>query len=266
MTTSKLIYQVDAFTDKPFKGNPACVCILNNEMPAEWMQNIAAEMNLSETAFIFPENRKFRIRFFTPETEVPLCGHATLSSGHIMYETGIIDKKQELVFLSNAGELMIRSEGSWIIMNFPSYSLEKLQIPEGFEKSTGIKPVEIYSTGHVWTLVLLQSEDEVRELQPDFNAIKTSDFKALIVTAPSSDPRFDFSVRCFVPALGINEDPVTGSAHCALVPFWHMKTNKTEFISHQISKRSGILKVSLKDSRVKISGQAITILRAELFV
>jgi len=260
------IYQVDAFTIVPFKGNPAGVCILENEMPEEWMQNIAMEMNLSETAFVMPDKSSFRIRFFSPEAEIPLCGHATLSSSHILYEQGIVGREKEIRFLSKVGELTIRISGSWITMNFPAYGLEPFEVPDILRDILGIKPAEVYRTGHGWTFVLLNNEGEVRSLMPDFRLMKDSGFGDMIVTAPSDDNKFDFCVRCFVPALGINEDPVTGSAHCALVPFWHAKTGRTDFVSHQVSKREGVLKVTLRGDRVEVSGQAITIFRGELFI
>jgi PhzF family phenazine biosynthesis protein len=223
-------------------------------------------MNLSETAFVFPGKEIPLIRYFTPEAEIDLCGHATLSASHILYETGRAGKDEEIILLSKAGELRIRKEQDWITMNFPSYPVEHIDIPDVFHKLTGVVPAELYRTGHGWTLALLASEDELKELDPDFASMKKSEFGDLIITAPSSDKRFDFSVRCFAPALGINEDPVTGSAHCALVPFWHQKTGKFSFLSHQISKREGILKVTLVNDRVEISGQAKTIFKAELFV
>ena len=263
---TKTIYQVDAFTTEPFKGNPAGVCILDKEPSVEWMQNVAMEMNLSETAFVFPGNDQRMIRFYTPESEIELCGHATLSASHIMYETGIITKDREINFISKAGELLIKTEGEWITMNFPSYKLEMMEFTPDFERVTGRKAKELYRAGYGWTLALLDSEESVRKMTPDFMAMKKTPFGDLIVTAPSSDKNFDFCVRCFAPALGINEDPVTGSAHCALVPFWHGKTGKTGFISHQVSRRGGILKVALKGDRVEISGQAKTIFKAELFV
>jgi PhzF family phenazine biosynthesis protein len=266
MSTPKTIYQVDAFTDQPFKGNPAGVCILEKEMAEEWMQNVAAEMNLSETAFIIREKREFLIRFFSPEAEIPLCGHATLSSAHIMFETGVVSRKDKITFQSKSGKLIISNSGSWIIMNFPSYPLKPVKIPTGINKIIGIKPVELYRTGHGWTFALLKSENEVRDLKPDFKLMKDSEFGDLIVTAPSADKHYDFCVRCFAPALGIDEDPVTGSAHCALVPFWYDKTGKKEFVSHQVSRRGGILRVKKKGDRVEISGQARTIFKAELFV
>lgn len=266
MKMPQIIYHVDAFTNKPFKGNPAGVCILEKEPETSWMQNIAMELNLSETAFVFSDSQNRNIRFYTPESEIELCGHATLSASHIIYETGIVKPDAPIEFHSKAGKLIIRKESEWITMNFPAYPLEIIEVPEMFQKLTGIRPVELYRSGFGWTLALLKNEDEIRALSPDFGAMKNSEFGDLIVTAPSSDPSFDFCVRCFAPALGINEDPVTGSAHCALVPFWNSRTGKTTFISHQVSKRGGILRVALKSERVEISGQAITVLKAELTI
>jgi PhzF family phenazine biosynthesis protein len=266
MAIPNTIYQVDAFTSEPFKGNPAGVCILDTEPSVEWMQNIAMEMNLSETAFVFPGKGGRNIRFYTPEAEIHLCGHATLSASHILYETGIANRNEKIIFQSKAGELVIYISVSWITMNFPAYPFEKIAIPSEFKELTGITPVELYKSAYGWTLALFDSEAEVNNLKPNFSKMKNSEFGDLIVTAPSSDPNYDFCVRCFAPALGIDEDPVTGSAHCALIPFWHNKTGKTNFISHQISRRGGVLKVSQKGDRVEISGQAKTIFKAELYV
>lgn len=266
MRSPKTIYQVDAFTSEPFRGNPAGVCILEKEMPERWMQNVAMEMNLSETAFLMPGKGFFSIRFFTPEAEIPLCGHATLSSAHILFEQGFAGHDERIRLESKAGELTVSKTGSWITMNFPAYDLEPLNVPEVMTDILGSVPVEMYRTGHGWTFVLLGGEKEVKGLNPDFRLMKNSGYGDMIVTAKSDDPRFDFCVRCFVPALGIDEDPVTGSAHCSLVPFWNKKTGRKEFISHQVSRREGVLRVALKDNRVEISGEAKTILRAELFV
>jgi len=266
MTAPKIIYQVDAFTTVAFKGNPAGVCILDTEPDAGWMQNVAMEMNLSETAFVVPQEKFFNIRFFTPEAEMKLCGHATLSASHILYEAGIVATNEKIKFSSKAGDLIIVKDEDWIKMNFPVYPLERMQPTPEFERVTGMAAQELYTAGFGWTLALLRNETEVRNMKPDFSAMKNSVFGDLIVTALSDDPAFDFCVRCFAPAVGIDEDPVTGSAHCALVPFWSGKTGKKVFNSHQVSKREGILKVSLKDDRVEISGQAKTILKAELFV
>jgi PhzF family phenazine biosynthesis protein len=267
MKPKQLIYQVDAFTTKPFGGNPAGVCILEHEPEGAWMQNIAMEMNLSETSYVFPGgNGKRLIRFFTPESEIYLCGHATLSASHILYETGAAVAGEEITFSSKAGDLLIRKHDDWIMMNFPAFSLYRIEITPEFNTITGIEPLELYETRQGWTLALLKDEDEVRNLRPFLSLMKNSKFGDMIVTAPSTDSRYDFCLRCFAPALGIDEDPVTGSAHCALVPFWVEKLGKTSFISHQISKREGILKVAFKKNRVEISGQAVTIFKAELFV
>jgi PhzF family phenazine biosynthesis protein len=223
------------------------------------------EMNLSETAFVFPGSDSLVIRFYTPTTEMNICGHATLSTAHILYETGYIRQKEEIKFSSKAGILSVRKEGKWIIMNFPTYNLERIDASE-FEKITGSEAVELYKTASHWTLALMKNEKEVREMKPDFSSMKNSIFGDLIVTAKSDDTSFDFCVRCFAPTVGIDEDPVTGSANCVLAPFWAEKTGKTYFNSHQISKREGILKVALKGDRVEISGQAKTIFKADLFV
>jgi PhzF family phenazine biosynthesis protein len=266
MTNPRIIYQVDAFTSEPFKGNPAGVCILEKVMPDDWMQNIAAELHVSETAFISGSKEAYKIRFFTPESEIPLCGHATLSSAHIMYETGIVNRNDEIIFSSKAGILQIRCSSDWIIMNFPAYDVSPVPVPADISDYIGVNPFGLYKTAHGWILALLANEEEVRRLNPDLKAMKNTIYGDLIVTAPSSDPGYDFCVRCFAPALGIDEDPVTGSAHCALVPFWHKKTGKKEFISHQVSKRGGILKVSMLGDRVEVAGQAVTIFKAGLLI
>lgn len=266
MKSQLTVYQVDAFTTQAFKGNPAGVIIFDNEPDIALMQNIAMEMNLSETAFVFPGNDCLMIRYYTPEAEIKLCGHATLSASHILYETGRIKSNKEIKFSSKAGELIVKKQGDWITMNFPLFPLEKIEITPEFKIITGVKPQELYKAGYGWTLALMKSEKEVRNMKPHFSLMKDSPFGDLIVTAESEDPSFDFCVRCFAPGVGIDEDPVTGSAHCALVPFWAGKTGRKDFNSHQVSKRGGILKVSLKGDRVDISGQAKTIFKAELFI
>jgi PhzF family phenazine biosynthesis protein len=266
MKSQHTIYQVDAFTTEAFKGNPAGVCVLDQEPDSEWMQNIAMEMNLSETAFVFPGQDCLIIRYYTPEAEIKLCGHATLSASHIIYETAMLGSDEEITFLSKAGELHIRKQDDWITMDFPVFALEKMEITSEFKMITGIHPQELYKAGYGWTLAMMKSEKEVKKMKPHFSLMKDSIYGDLIVTAQSEDPAYDFCVRCFAPAVGIDEDPVTGSAHCALVPFWSEKTGRKDFISHQISKREGILKLLLKGERVEISGQAKTIFKADLFV
>lgn len=260
----KTIYQVDAFTTEPFSGNPACVVIADANTSQEWMQSIAAEMNVSETAFIVPMKTGLTIRWFTPVAEVNLCGHATLSAAHILYETGYIAPDEQLVFQSRSGELRITKAGSWLTMDFPAYPLETIVVPEKFEKITGVKPVELYSSINDWVLAFVENEEIVRGAKPDFGAMRHEGMGHLILTAPSSEAGFDFCTRVFAPSIGIDEDPVTGSAHCMLVPFWHKRTGRTEFVSHQISKRGGVLRVAMKGDRVLISGEAVTVFRAEM--
>lgn len=262
----KLIYQVDAFTDQAFKGNPAGVCIPGEKMPEEWMQNIAMEMNLSETAFLYRNTNGFDIRFFTPEAEVPLCGHASLSSAHIIYETGLVSHADQIILNSKAGLLKARTSDNWIFLDFPSYDLIPSDLPPDLEDITGVNPLEFLRSSNGWAFLLLKDENAVRAFSPDFTRMKYSSFGDMIVTAPSAEKAFDFCVRCFAPALGINEDPVTGSAHCVLAPFWAGRTGKNKFISHQVSKREGILKVEYKGERVEIAGQAKTIFTGELLV
>jgi PhzF family phenazine biosynthesis protein len=230
------------------------------------MQNIAMEMNLSETAFIFPgPDGKRSIRYYTPESQIALCGHATLASSHILYETGEVNKNESIILSSRVGDLFIRQSDNMVIMNFPAFSLNSFDITEDFRRITGIRPEELYETEQGWFLALLRSEKEVRELQPDISSMRNSRFGQMIVTAVSDEQDFDFCVRCFVPGLGINEDPVTGSAHCALAPFWSARTGRTEFFSHQVSIRGGVLHIALKNNRVEIGGEAITVFKAELF-
>lgn len=262
----KTIYQVDAFTSEHFKGNPAGVFITEVILNPELMQNIAMEMNVSETAFVSPQGKDFIIRYYTPVSEVDLCGHATLSASHILYETGMVKQEDSIRFHSKAGELLIRKEGKRIIMDFPVYSLKKINIPASFKEITGLNALELYQSDYNWKLVLVQSEDEVLRADPKPDRIKDAGMGTLMVTAVSSKTKYDFVVRCFVPELGIVEDPVTGSAHCALAPFWNMKTGKKEFRSFQASKRSGELYVRLAGNRVEIAGEAVTVLKAELLI
>jgi PhzF family phenazine biosynthesis protein len=260
------IFQVDAFTSEPFKGNPAGVYISNDMPSREMMQNIAMEMNLSETAFVKPCGKDFEIRYFTPASEVDLCGHATLSASHILYETGIVRPGKDIKFHSKAGELSISKKGKNIVMNFPVYSLDKIKIPSSFKQNTGLEALELYQSDYDWKLVLVRTDKDVIEASPNLEGMRNAGLGELIVTSVSSKPGFDFVVRCFVPDLGISEDPVTGSAHCALAPFWHMKTGKNEFRSFQASKRSGELYVRLLGNRVEIAGEAVTVMKAELVI
>ena len=260
------IYQVDSFTAVPFKGNPAGVMIVDEHFPSEMMQQIAMEMNLSESAFIIPVGMEFRIRYFTPNCEVPLCGHATLASAHILYELGLKKADEVIVFKAEGGELTINKQGDWIVMNFPAYPLTKLDIPSDIRTTIGFYPMEMYSSIYDWVIAVANSEADILDACPNLERLKASGLGHLMITAKGEQPDRDFVLRVFAPLAGIDEDPVTGSAHCALTPLWHAKTGRKEFNSYQLSKRTGRLKVKLLNDRVEIKGQAVTVFRAELKV
>jgi PhzF family phenazine biosynthesis protein len=264
MTGNKTIFQVDAFSDTPFRGNPAGVMIVDKDTPSGWMQNMALEMNLSETAFLVPQEGSFDIRYFTPAVEVPLCGHATLASAHILFQQGIVEPGKSILLNAKGGKLVVRKEGDWIVMNFPVFSLNPIEIPPDFKKLVGFNPIEAWSSDDDWIIAIAKTESEIRLAKPDFNSLVVNGMGHLMITALSTEENTDFVVRCFAPRSGINEDPVTGSAHCALTPLWFKKTGKKEMNSYQVSDRTGRLKVRSANDRVEISGQAVTIFKAEL--
>ena len=256
------IYQVDSFTNKHFKGNPAGVMILNNPLPEKRMQQVAEEMNLSETAFAWPQDNKYIIRYFTPTTEVPLCGHATLAAAHILWEQGFVPTSDHIEFQAPNDLLSISLVDDWITMEFPSYNFSEIPEQEAFKNLTGIKSHKIYSSTYDWKVVLVEDQATVENFKPNFSELVENNFGHLMLTAKGDQE--DYVVRCFAPISGINEDPVTGSAQCALTPIWNNLTGKNSFISKQVSKRTGILKTELIDNRVKISGKAITFFEAEI--
>jgi len=261
---NKTIFQVDAFADQPFKGNPAGVMIITEDVSSQWMQNIATEMNLSETAFVFPKKNHFQIRFFTPTNEVPLCGHATLASSHIIYELGLQTANEIIEFKAKDCDIIVKKEDDWIVMDLPKFPIQKIETHDKFQSLVGFKPVEMYASLHGWILAVAEKESDIVNADPNFSALIEHGLGQLIVTAKSESKQADFVVRCFVPLDGINEDPVTGSAHCALTPLWAEKLGKTALDSLQISKRTGHLKVKLNNDRVEIKGKALTIFEAKL--
>ena len=260
------IYQVDAFTDTPFTGNPAGVMIIDAGITSERMQNIAMEMNLSETAFIIPGGRDFSIRYFTPLREVPLCGHATLASAHIIYETGLKENHETITFKAEGAEITVTRHDNLLAMNFPVYPLTPIETPVCFKETVGFEPLEMYTSIYNWVIAVAASESDIVNATPDFERMKTNGLGHLMITAGGEQPDRDFVVRCFAPESGINEDPVTGSAHCALAPLWNNKTGKTNFNSLQLSRRTGRLAITLLDGRVEIKGQALTVFQADLKV
>jgi PhzF family phenazine biosynthesis protein len=260
----KTIFQVDAFTDEPFKGNPAGVMIVTENVTTVWMQNMASEMNLSETAFITPRETGFRIRYFTPTREVPLCGHATLASSHMVYELGLKSENEPILFNADGGDLTIKKEKDWICMDFPKYPIQRIEIHKEIKQLLGFEPIEMYSSLYDWVIAVAETEEEIRNSQPDFELMKRHGLGHLMITSRCVSGAADFVVRCFAPSAGINEDPVTGSAHCALTPLWSGKLGKMELDSLQVSKRTGLLKVRLNNDRVEIKGKAITVFEALL--
>lgn len=260
------LYQIDSFTNERFKGNPAGVCIVEVFPTTELMQKIALELNLSETAFVEIANNQFNIRYFTPTIEVPLCGHATLASAHILYEMGIIDKSLEFTFRAKETDLNISLHESWIKMSFPIYSISKTSVTDELNNALGVKAIEVFESINKWRVVLVDSEEAVKNAMPQFEQLRGNTFGALIaVTAKSEHPDYDFVMRVFCdPNSGINEDPVTGAANCILVPYWNLKTNLTKFKSKQLSYRTGEIKTELTENRVNIFGQAKTVMIIEL--
>lgn len=260
------IFQVDAFTEEPFKGNPAGVCLLPGPAEASWMQSVAAEMNLAETAFPLAESDGFRLRWFTPKVEVELCGHATLATAHILWEQGILAPDREARFQTLSGLLTARRNRDLIELDFPARP--PLPKPPDWAEAVvgalGIKPAYI---GMSVEDVLFEAADEetVRAVRPDFATLRSLPARGVIVTSRSSDKRFDFVSRFFAPAVGVDEDPVTGSSHTVLVPYWAGRLGRTTFTAYQASVRGGVLHLRLEGDRVRIAGRAVTVIRGELF-
>ena len=256
------IYQVDAFTEKPFSGNPAAVCLLSESLDSAWMQNVAREMNLSETAFLQKEADGYNLRWFTPAVEVDLCGHATLASAHILWETGLLSPQEQARFHTRSGLLTAEWRGGEIELNFPAKPEEPAVPPSDLARALGVKP-RYTGRSKFDYLVEVESEDTVRGLTPDFSLLKSLAIRGTVVTSRASTAGFDFVSRFFAPAVGVNEDPVTGSAHCTLGPFWSKRLGKNDLYAYQASPRGGTLRVRVAGDRVFLGGKAVTVLRGE---
>ena len=254
---------VDAFTDKPFAGNPAAVCLLAEPAAERWMQQVAGEMNLSETAFLHLQADGFHLRWFTPTVEVDLCGHATLASAHALWDAGRLRPEQQARFYTRSGLLTAEHRGDWIEMDFPATPAEPIAAPAGLVQALGVEPVFAGKTRFDY-LIEVASEGIVRNLRPDFRALAAAGVRGVIVTSQSASPDFDFVSRFFAPGSGINEDPATGSSHCCLGPFWKDRLDKAEFLAYQTSARGGVLRVRVAGARVILGGKAVTVLRGEL--
>jgi len=261
--TAMKLFVIDAFTDKPFAGNPAAVCMLTEQRDERWMQSVAAEMNLSETAFIRPLATGFDLRWFTPAIEVDLCGHATLASAHALWSEGIVPEGHPIAFHTKSGVLTCTQKSNTIELDFPATPVEAAEAPTGLLDALGVRPSFIGKSKFDRFLVV-ESERVLRSMQPDFTQLRRIKMRGVIVTSESSDPQFDFVSRFFAPGGGVNEDPVTGSAHCSLAPFWGDRLAKTDMTAFQASARGGVVRVRMNGDRVNLAGQAVTVLKGEL--
>jgi predicted PhzF superfamily epimerase YddE/YHI9 len=250
------ILVVDAFTGEPFKGNPAAVCLLPASRDEEWMQAVAAEMNLSETAFLQREGEVWRLRWFTPTVEVDLCGHATLASAHVLLE-----EDGNVRFLTRSGELTATRLGSWIELDFPSLPAEAAPTPAGLAEALGVEPVHVGKSRFDY-IVEVADEETVRALRVDIDRLRRVEARGVIVTSRGEE--YDFVSRFFAPRAGVDEDPVTGSAHCCLAPWWAERLGKEEMTGYQASRRGGVVQVKLEGDRVLLRGQAVTVLQGAL--
>jgi predicted PhzF superfamily epimerase YddE/YHI9 len=257
------LFHIDAFTDRPFAGNPAAVCLLEREMEPSWMQAVAREMNLSETAFLLRGDDGFGLRWFTPEVEVELCGHATLACAHFLWQEHHVKPRAVARFHTQSGLLTAAQRDGWIELDFPAKPAVPAVAPAGLAAAIGGAPVAVAKSEFDYG-VELASEGEVRALDPDFRALRAVNARGVIVTAATAGGPYDFVSRFFGPAVGIDEDPVTGSAHCALGPYWQARLGKSVFFAFQASARGGEVRVEVKGDRVQLGGKAVTVSRGEL--
>jgi len=258
------IVQVDAFTNRPFAGNPAAVCVLKEPRPDQWLRDVAREMNLSETAFLTPNDGGFNLRWLTPAVEVDLCGHATVASAHVLWEDGYLPEGQQARFYTRSGLLTADRRGEWIELDFPAKVAVPAEAPPDLLRSLGLDRARFVGKNAFDYLVEIDSDEELRKLSPEHSALGKIPVRGVIVTARSGTGEYDFVSRFFAPGSGIDEDPVTGSAHTALGPYWGERLGKTEFTAFQASARGGVVRVTLKGDRVLLGGQAVTVMIGEL--
>lgn len=258
------IVQVDAFTDVAFGGNPAAICVMDRAGDEAWMQNVALEMNLSETAYVVPIEKGFSLRWFTPATEVDLCGHATVAAAHVLWEDGIVDLEEACIFETRSGTLEARREGDWITVRFPFESVKACATPEGLSDALGVACADVHENRLGYLVVEVEDEEIVRSLTPDFSLLRALPFHGYAVTSRSASEDYDFVSRFFGPRIGIDEDPVTGSAHCVLGTYWRERLGKDTMLAYQASARGGVVRVHVEDTYVELGGQAVTVMRGEL--
>ena len=259
------IIQVDAFTNQAFKGNPAAVCVLPTAQDDQWMQLVAQEMNLSETAFVIKQDQEYGLRWFTPTTEVPLCGHATLASAHVLWTEGYASTGQSLNFRTKSGLLTANYRNDWIELDFPANRSQDIPLITKLQDALGV-PLKTVLYNSLGYLVEINSPEQVEQLQPNFSLLKQLPISNVIVTSlAANDSQYDFVSRFFAPGLGVDEDPVTGAAHCCLAPYWRERLQKDNFLAYQASRRGGVVKINYDGGdRVFLQGQAVTVMHGEL--
>jgi PhzF family phenazine biosynthesis protein len=254
---------VDAFADGPFTGNPAAVCLLPHAADAPWMQRVAAELNLAETAFVVRRaDDAFELRWFSPAVEVDLCGHATLASAHVLWESGTLDPHVAARFHTRSGLLTAVKADDWIELDFPVTPAAEVAAPPGLIEALGVSP-RFVGRSRFDYLIEVENERAVAETRPDLGKLKTIATRGVMVTARGADSKYDFVSRFFAPAFGIDEDPATGSAHCCLAPFWQARLGTSTFLARQLSPRGATIKIRLDGDRVKLAGQAVTMMKGE---
>ncbi|MGJ8679891.1 PhzF family phenazine biosynthesis protein [Paraglaciecola sp.] len=256
------IYQVDAFATKVFEGNPAAVCPLNEWLSDELLQKIAQENNLSETAFFVQQENGYQLRWFTPNAEVDLCGHATLAAAHVLFQH-LGYSKSEIVFTTRSGDLVVSKYSFEYVMDFPADVPEPIEPPTSLLSGLGLESASEILAAYDF-IVVLKDEKAVHQVKPDFNLLKSLDLRGVVITAKGDDT--DFVSRCFFPKLDVNEDPVTGSAHCELTPYWAKQLNKNQLTAKQLSPRTGQIKCELQKNRVKLAGQAVDYMQGEISI
>jgi len=257
------LFHVDAFTNKPFAGNPVAVCILTDQRPDAWMQQVGAEMNLSETAFVQKQDDAFRLRWFTPKVEVDLCGHATLASADVLWSEGYAQPDEIIRFHTRSGVLKAVRQQDIIELDFPRIPEEPAVPPPGLADALGV-PLKYVGKGRFDYLVEVESEATLRSLTPNFRQLASLPIRGLIVTSRSARPEFDFVSRFFAPGAGIDEDPVTGSAHCCLAAYWRKHLHKDSFVAYQASARGGGVRVRVQGDRAILGGQAVIVSKGVL--
>ncbi len=258
------IFQVDAFTKTPLSGNPAAVCPLREWLDDETMLKIAAENNLSETAFFVKRNDDYEIRWFTPTIEINLCGHATLAASYVIFNCLGLEDKFIKFYSARSGDLSVEKQGEVLVLDFPKYDLNEIEIDRNLAGAVGKTPQKMWETQGNMAMLLFETEDEIKSLNPDMSALGKIDFDEVIVTAKGTDA--DFVSRLFAPRIGIPEDPVTGATHCSLIPYWAERLEKQTLYARQLSKRGGELFCALDGERVKIGGNAALYLKGEIYV